>query len=87
MKERNDISHESIAEDIQSQAGDIRPREEDESAKAERKKKRVIKAIIKTVIWCIIIAIVIFLTFFLSSKIGEFDSIADMIRFIRAQFR
>jgi len=48
--------------------------------------RRFIKLIPKIIIWLVIIAVVIFLTLFISSRIGEFDSIADMIRFIRAQF-
>jgi len=60
--------------------------QEAESNKEKQKKSRLIRLIIKIVSWCIVIAIVIYLTLFLSSKIGEFDSIAEMMRFIRAQF-
>jgi len=45
------------------------------------------KNLFRIIFWAIIIIIVIFLTLFLSSKIGEFESISDMMRFIRSQFR
>ena len=68
---------------------DKSPESEDTTKTEQRKKRkrsRTLKMIIKIGVWCIIILVVLFLTLFLSSKIGEFDSIADMLRFIRNQF-
>jgi len=57
-----------------------------DSTTQKKKKNRLIRLLIKIVIWLIVIIVVIWLTLFLSSKIGEFDTIADMLRFIFAQF-
>jgi len=69
----------SVAEPLQADEGET-------ERKRKKRKSRAIKIALKIVIWCIIILIVVFLTLFLSSKIGEFESIADMLRFIRSQF-
>jgi len=71
MEERNEISRKSNEERLEH---------------GKKKKSRIIRLIIKIVIWCAIIIVMTILTLYLSSKIGEFDSIADMMRFIRAQF-
>ena len=52
----------------------------------KKRKNRLLKVLLKTIGWIIVIVIVVFLTLFLSSKIGEFDSIRDMMRFIYSQF-
>ena len=53
--------------------------------KRKKKKGRTTRTIIKIIIWVIVIAVVIFLTLFLSARIAEFDSIGDMLRYIRGQ--
>jgi len=53
--------------------------------KRKKKKGRVIKTILKIIIWIIVIAVVIFLTLFLTSRIAEFDTILDMLEYIRGQ--
>ena len=35
------------------------------------------------IIWLIVIAAVIFVTLFLASRIGQFESIGDMLNYIR----
>ncbi|MCL1830420.1 MAG: hypothetical protein FWG21_03220 [Oscillospiraceae bacterium] len=47
-----------------------------------RKKKRVL---LRIVIWLVIIAAIVFLTLFLAARIGEFNSIMEMIDWIKDQ--
>jgi len=49
--------------------------------------RKIRKEAFSIIFWVIIIIVVIYLTLFLSSKIGEFESISEMLRFIRSQFR
>jgi len=69
---------------------DERPAEiaakEQKREKSEKRQRSIFKGIMKIVIWVCVIALLIFLTLFLSSRIAEFDSIGDMIRYIRSQF-
>lgn len=51
--------------------------------KPPKKKKK--NTLLKVIIWLVVIALVIFLTLFLASKIGQFDSIMEMIRWIMDQ--
>jgi len=53
--------------------------------KRKKKKGRAIRTILKIIIWIIVIGIVIFLTLFLTARIAEFDSIMDMLNYIRGQ--
>ena len=47
-----------------------------------KKKKRVL---LRIIIWLVIIAVVVFVTLFLAARIGEFDSIMDMLNWIKDQ--
>ena len=51
----------------------------------KKKKKHVGRTILKIIIWIVVILIVVFLTLFLTSRIAEFDSILDMLEYIRGQ--
>ena len=52
--------------------------------KEKKKDSRTARRVRSIIIWAVVIALMIFVVFFLSYKIGEFDSIADMFRFIRS---
>ena len=52
--------------------------------KEEKKRKR--KRVLVFILWLVLVAVFAFLMLFLSSRIGEFDSIRDMLNFIAAQF-
>ena len=52
---------------------------EDKIKERRRRKQR------SFLIWTLVVFVVIFLTLFLSSRIGEFRSIADMLRYIASQ--
>ena len=63
------------------------PQNKSVGKKTRRKRKNsAIRVVLKFVIWIIVIALVIFLTLFLSARIAEFDSIGDMLDYIRGQF-
>ena len=51
----------------------------------KKKKGRVGRTILKIIIWIVVIVVVVFLTLFLTSRIAEFDSIMDMLEYIRDQ--
>ena len=51
----------------------------------EGKPKRKKRVLLRLIIWLVIIAGVIFLTLFLAARIGEFDSIMDMLNWIKDQ--
>lgn len=51
----------------------------------DKKKGKGGKIALKIVIWVVVIAAVIFLTLFLASKIANFESIGDMIDWIKEQ--
>jgi len=57
---------------------------EEEIKKEEKKRKR--RRVLVFILWVLIVAGFAFLMLFLSSRIGEFDSIRDMLNFIAAQF-
>jgi len=61
-------------------------RKEKKRDKSEKTQRRFFKGIMKLIIWVCVIAVLVFLTLFLSSRIAEFDSIRDMIIWIRGQF-
>ena len=61
------------------------PENTQEPKKRKKKKGRVIRTILKIIIWIIVIAVVIFLTLFLTARIAEFDTILDMLEYIRGQ--
>ena len=61
--------------------------EEEKEGMLTRIMKCLRRNLIRIIVWTVIVIIVIYLTLFLSSKIGEFESISDMMRFIRSQFR
>ena len=52
----------------------------------ERRKRKKEKKLIKFLLWTGIVIIVIFLTLFLSSRIGRFENIPDMLKYISSQF-
>lgn len=62
-------------------AGNNMPGQQNQPPK-KKKKKRVW---LRILIWVVVIAAVIFVTLFLASKIGQFDSIMEMIRWIMNQ--
>ena len=50
----------------------------------QKKKNKTLRGFLKVLIWLIVIAGVILLTLFLASKIGDgFDSIGDVVKYIR----
>lgn len=49
------------------------------------KPKRKKRVLLRIVIWLVIIAVIIFVTLFLAARIGEFDSIMDMLDWIKDQ--
>ena len=53
---------------------------------APKRKSRAGRQALKIVGWLLVIALVLFLVLFLASKIGQFQSIPAMLRYIRAQF-
>jgi cell division septal protein FtsQ len=57
----------------------------DDKKPKKKKKSRALRTILKVIIWIVVIAIVVFLTLFLTSKIAEFDSITEMLEYIRDQ--
>jgi len=54
--------------------------------KPKKRKGRALGTLLRVVLWIIVVCIVIFLTLFLASRIGEFNSILDMLDYIRGQF-
>ena len=50
--------------------------------RSEKRQRNAVRAVMKVILWVCVIALLIFLTLFLSSRIAEFDSITDMLRFI-----
>jgi cytoskeletal protein RodZ len=84
MEDNNNVP---VKEDDGKGAAENQPSPGSRSEKNRKKKKgRAGKTVLKVVIWIIIIAAAIFLTLYLASKIGEFESIGDMLNYIRAQF-
>ena len=61
------------------------PENTPEPKKRKKKKGRAVRTVLKIIIWIIVIAVVIFLTLFLTSRIAEFDTILDMLEYIRGQ--
>ena len=59
---------------------------EQKKEKSEKKQRKAFKGFMKIIIWFIVIVVLIVSTLFLSSRIAEFDSIADMLRFIFSHF-
>jgi len=59
---------------------------EQKREKNEKVQRNVFKLIMKIVLWTCVIALLVFLTLFFSSRIAEFDSIGDMIRFIMSHY-
>jgi len=53
----------------------------------DEKPKRKKRILLRIVIWLVIIAAIIFLTLFLAARIGEFDSIMDMLNWIKEQIK
>ena len=49
------------------------------------KKKGPIRVLLVLIIWLVVLAAVVFLVLFLAAKIGEFNSIADMLAYVRTQ--
>ena len=60
-------------------------RAEKPEERENKKKKKTVKKIIVVVIWILVVALAIFLTLFIASKVGRFDTIADMLDYIRSQ--
>lgn len=50
-----------------------------------KQKKKSKKTWLKVIIWLVVIAAIVFLTLYLSAKIGQFDSIPDLLDYIKAQ--
>lgn len=46
-----------------------------------------LKFLFRFLIWTAVVIAAIFLTLFLSARIGQFESIAAMLEYIRAQFQ
>lgn len=62
---------------------DVRIRESQEK---EQRNKRLKRKVLKVLAWTFVVAIVAFLVLFISSKVGQFESIADMLDFISRHF-
>lgn len=89
MDEKQQLSNTDIETAEASQAVGSRienNKKNQEKEKKKKKKNRVGITILKVVIWIIVIAVAIFLTLYFASKIGEFNSIGDMLNYIKSQF-
>ena len=58
----------------------------EEKEKEDKKGKEARRKTIVAILWILLIAGFAFLVLFLASRIGQFDSIADMFDFIKEQF-
>ncbi len=57
-----------------------------DSAASRQKDNRRLKKVRSVVLWTVVIGLMIFLMLFCASKIGQFESIGDMFRFIGQWF-
>jgi len=86
MSDNQQTPPEETPEDVTAETA-VDPNEEPEADKLEEKKKKERRRkVIVVLIWILLIVGFAFLTLFFSSRIGQFDSIADMFDFIGAQF-
>jgi len=62
--------------------------QEQEQVKKKSKKKQgnIFTLLIKIILWCGAVIILVFLTLFISAKLAGFDSMMDMIDFIRGHY-
>ncbi len=58
----------------------------EDMAQNKKKRRSVIKKIAIAILWVAAIAVVAFLVLFIASKVGQFNSIGDMLDYIWAQF-
>ena len=86
MSDNQQTTPEETPKDVTEDTA-VDPNEEPEVNELEEKKKKEKrrKAIV-ILIWVLLIAGFAFLTLFFASRIGQFDSIADMFNFIGDQF-
>jgi cell division septal protein FtsQ len=77
MEQKPDINEELTPEARR------RADEEIKARRAKRKRRTAGRTVALVIVWLVVIAAVVFLTLFIASKIGEFDSISDMLEFIK----
>jgi len=88
---KEDAAEDAIKEDT---AEEVKPEEDaaktepeqEEDPKEKKKQNETRRKLIIILIWILLIAGFAFLVLFLASRIGQFNSIADMFDFIKAQF-